>query len=64
MAKTAPKQDKTTVKSAVLYTCTTPSGDRLTIGQVVELSVSDYEALNKMGYANNNPEQIAYFESN
>ena len=64
MAKTAPKQDKKTVKSAVLYTCTAPSGDRLIVGTVVELSASDYETLNKMGYVNNSPEQIAYFESN
>jgi hypothetical protein len=64
MAKPTQKQDKKTVKSAVLYTCTAPNGDRLTIGQVVELCVSDYETLNKMGYVNNSPEQIAYFESN
>lgn len=64
MAKPAPKQDKTTVKSAVLYTCAAPSGDRLIVGTVVELSVSDYETLNKMGYVNDSPEQIAYFESN
>lgn len=64
MAKPATKRDKKTVKSAVLYTCTSPSGDRLTIGQVVELSVSDYETLNKMGYVNDSIEQIAYFESN
>lgn len=64
MAKQAPKQDKTTVKSAVLYTCTAPSGDRLTVGTVVELSVSDYETLNKMGYVNDSVEQIAHFESN
>jgi len=49
MAKLTPKQEKKTVKSAVLYTCIAPTGTRLTIGQVVELSVSDYETLNKMG---------------
>lgn len=64
MTKPALKQDKTTVKSAVLYTCTAPNGDLLTIGQVVELSVSDYETLKNMGYVNDSPEQIAYFESN
>ena len=64
MAKLTPKQEKKTVKSAVLYTCITPSGTRLTIGQVVELSVSDYETLNKIGYVNDSIEQIAYFESN
>jgi len=59
-----PAPEPEPVKCVALYACTANSGQRLRCGQVVTLSKADFDALKAVGWASNDPAQIAHFEAN